>query len=135
MRDHLKESMSMLLGHPNILGLHAARAAYQHGQPWLDAALNYLEANRNVLFDFVQEQLPGVEMWRPEGTFLAWLDCRGLGLDVSPFEFFLNQAKVALNDGQTFGSTGEGFVRLNFGCPRAMMEEGLERMRKAVVER
>ncbi|HCU56641.1 MAG TPA: putative C-S lyase [Anaerolineaceae bacterium] len=135
MRDHLKESMSMLLGHPNILGLHAARAAYQHGQPWLDAALNYLEANRNVLFDFVQEQLPGVEMWRPEGTFLAWLDCRGLGLDVSPFEFFLNQAKVALNDGQTFGSTGEGFARMNFGCPRAMMEEGLERMRKAVVER
>ena len=72
-------------------------------------------------------------MWQPEGTFLAWLDCRGLNLDVSPFEFFLNEAKVGLNDGKTFGSQGEGFVRLNFGCPRALLEEGLERMRKAIV--
>ena len=134
MRKHLKESMSMLLGHPNILGLYAARAAYQHGQPWLDAVLDYLEANRNYLFDFVQEQLPGIEMWRPEGTFLAWLDCRGLDLDVSPFEFFLSKAKVGLNDGQAFGATGAGFVRMNFGCPRALLEEGLERMRKAVAE-
>ena len=133
MRDHLKESMSMLLGHPNILGLHAARAAYQHGRPWLEAVLRYLEANRDYLHDYVRDQLPGVDMWRPEGTFLAWLDCRGLNLDVSPFEFFLNEAKVGLNDGKTFGSQGEGFVRLNFGCPRALLEEGLERMRKAIV--
>jgi cystathionine beta-lyase len=135
MREHLTRSMSMILGHPNILGLHAARAAYQHGQAWLDAALNYLEANRNYLWDTVQNQLPGVEMWRPEGTFLAWLDCRGLDLDVSPFEFFLNKAKVGLNDGQTFGASGAGFVRMNFGCPKALLEEGLERMRIALDER
>jgi cystathionine beta-lyase len=135
MREHLTRSMSMILGHPNILGLHAARAAYQHGQAWLDAALNYLEANRNYLWDTVQNQLPGVEMWRPEGTFLAWLDCRGLDLDVSPFEFFLNKAKVGLNDGQTFGASGAGFVRMNFGCPKALLEEGLERMRMALDER
>jgi cystathionine beta-lyase len=132
MRKQLDESMPMLLGHPNILGLHAARAAYQHGRPWLDAALQYLEANRDFLYDYVQNQLPGINMWRPEGTFLAWLDCRGLDLEVSPFEFFLNEAKVGLNDGLTFGSTGEGFVRLNFGCPRAVLEDGLDRMRKAV---
>lgn len=135
MRQHLQESMSMLLGHPNILGLHAMRAAYQHGRSWLDAVLTYLEANRDTLVDFVNEQLPGIEMWRPEGTFLAWLDCRGLDLDTTPFEFFLNEAKVGLNDGQTFGKAGAGFVRLNFGCPRALLEEGLERMRKAVVSR
>ena len=133
MRNHLDQSMSMILGHPNILGLHAARAAYQHGRPWLEAVLRYLEANRDYLHDYVRDQLPGVDMWRPEGTFLAWLDCRGLNLDVSPFEFFLNEAKVGLNDGKTFGSQGEGFVRLNFGCPRALLEEGLERMRKAIV--
>ena len=132
MRKQLDESMPMLLGHPNILGLHAARAAYQHGRPWLDAALQYLEANRDFLYDYVQDQLPGISMWRPEGTFLAWLDCRGLDLEVSPFEFFLNEAKVGLNDGLTFGSTGEDFVRLNFGCPRAVLEDGLDRMRKAV---
>ena len=132
MRKQLDESMPMLLGHPNILGLHAARAAYQHGRPWLDAALQYLAANRDYLFDYVQNQLPGINMWRPEGTFLAWLDCRGLDLEVSPFEFFLNEAKVGLNDGLTFGSTGEGFVRLNFGCPRAVLEDGLDRMREAV---
>ena len=132
MRKQLDESMPMLLGHPNILGLHAARAAYQHGRPWLDAALQYLEANRDFLYDYVQDQLPGISMWRPEGTFLAWLDCRDLDLEVSPFEFFLNEAKVGLNDGLTFGSTGEGFVRLNFGCPRAVLEDGLDRMRKAV---
>jgi cystathionine beta-lyase len=132
MRKHLTESMSMLLGHPNILGMFAARAAYQHGRPWLEEVLTYMEANRDYLFEFVRDQLPGVEMWRPEGTYLAWLDCRGLDLDVSPHQFFLEEAKVGLNDGKTFGTEGEGFVRLNFGCPRALLVEGLEKMREAI---
>lgn len=132
MRKRLSESMSMLLGHPNILGMHAARAAYQHGRPWLDAILKYLETNRDFLFDFVKVKLPGIKMWRPEGTFLAWLDCSGLELGTPPFEFFLKEAKVGLNDGKTFGDEGKDFVRLNFGCPHALLAEGLERMRKAV---
>lgn len=132
LRERLEGSMSMLLGHPNILGLHAAWAAYQHGRPWLDAVLKYLEANRDYLFNFVNEALPGVEMWRPEGTYLAWLDCRGLDLDIPPQEFFLKEAKVGLNDGAAFGTAGEGFVRLNFGCPRALLKEGLDRMQAAL---
>ena len=132
MRKHLTESMSMLLGHPNILGMFAARAAYQHGRPWLEEVLTYMEANRDYMFEFVRDQLPGVEMWRPEGTYLAWLDCRGLDLDVSPHQFFLEEAKVGLNDGKTFGTEGEGFVRLNFGCPKALLVEGLEKMREAI---
>ncbi len=132
MRKHLVDSMHYLLGHPNILGLHAARAAYKFGGPWLDALLVYLEKNRDLLLDFVGENLPGIRMWRPEGTYLGWLDCRELDLDVSPHEFFLNEGKIALNEGCQFGDPGEGFVRINFGCPRAMLIEGLQRMQSAL---
>jgi cystathionine beta-lyase len=133
MRKQLSESMRMLLGHPNILGLHAARAAYRDSQDWLDEALNYMEANRDFLVSFVSEELPGVDMWCPEGTFLGWLDCRGLDIDQSPAEFFLEKAKVGLNDGADFGVDGTGFVRINFGCPRQILVEGLERIKSAVM--
>ncbi len=116
----------------NLLGWTAAVAAYRDGQEWLDQLLPYLEANRDFLFDFVQRELPGVKMAKPEGTYLAWLDCREAGVGDDPCEFFLKQAKVALNDGKAFGRGGEGFVRLNFGCPRSMLEEALIRMKKAL---
>jgi cystathionine beta-lyase len=132
LRERLRSSMTMLLGHPNILGLRAALAAYREGRPWLDAVLAYMEANRDYLVDFVSEELPGVSIWRPEGTYLAWLDCQGLALDRSPQAFFLEEAKVGLNKGADFGETGAGFVRLNFGCPRALLETGLSRMKAAV---
>lgn len=132
LRERLGTSMTMLLGHPNILGMRAALAAYQAGQPWLDAALAYMAVNRDHLVDFVNETLPGVTVWKPEGTYLAWLDCRELDLDRTPQKFFLEEAKVGLNDGATFGEAGKGFVRLNFGCPRALLEEGLGRMKAAV---
>jgi len=131
-RKQLSESMCMLLGHPNILGLHAALAAYRDSQDWLDEALNYMEANRDFLVKYVSEELPGVDMWCPEGTFLGWLDCSGLNLDQSPGAFFLEKAKVGLNEGADFGHSGKGFVRLNFGCPRQMLREGLERMKTAI---
>ncbi|HOU14905.1 MAG TPA: PatB family C-S lyase [Anaerolineae bacterium] len=116
----------------NVLGYTAALAAYQEGQPWLDAVLRYLEANRDFVVAYVQEHMPGVTVAAPEGTYLAWLDCRAAGIPGNPHEFFLKQARVAMNDGATFGAGGEGFVRLNFGCPRALLEEGLERMRAAL---
>jgi cystathionine beta-lyase len=71
----------------------------------------------------------------PEATYLAWLDCREAGIPGNPHEFFLQRAGVALNDGATFGPGGAGFVRLNFGCSRALLAEGLERMRAAMVAR
>jgi cystathionine beta-lyase len=118
----------------NILGYTAALAAYRDGQPWLDDLLRYLEANRDFLTGYVAERLPGVSMVPPEGTYLAWLDCRAAGLPGDdPFTFFLERAKVALNDGATFGARGQGFVRLNFGCPRSQLEQGLERMREALL--
>jgi len=134
LKKRLCETMPMLLGHPNILGLHAAQAAYQSGRPWLRELLVYLESNRDYLADFVTHELPGVEMGVPEGTFLGWLDCRALGLE-SPHTFFLEEARVGLNDGETFGEIGRGFVRLNFGCPRALLTEGLTRMQTALHKR
>ena len=135
MRKTLSQSMRMLLGHPNILGLHAARAAYQEGAVWLGEVLDYLKSNRDYLYKTVDQELPGVTMWKPEGTYLGWLDCRALELDISPHDFFLKEAKVGLNDGADFGEGGKGFVRMNFGCPKVLLTEGLDRMKSAIEER
>jgi len=117
----------------NLMGLIAAEAAYIHGQEWLDQLLVYLEANRNFACDYVREEMPLIRMTKPEGTYLGWLDCRGAAIEGNPYRFFLNKARVALGDGNAFGRGGEGFVRLNFGCPRSMLAEALERMRTATV--
>jgi cystathionine beta-lyase len=117
----------------NIMGYTAAFAAYRDGDAWLADLLRYLEANRDFLVEYARRHLPGVSITPPEGTYLAWLDCRGAGLAAAdPFTFFLERAKVALNDGALFGRGGQGFVRLNFGSPRALLTEGLERMRRAL---
>jgi len=117
-----------------VLGYIAGLAAYRDEQAWLDALLVYLEANRDYLLEYITTRMPGIKCQRPEGTFLAWLDCRGTAIPGSPHKFFLEHARVALNDGGAFGAGGEGFVRLNFGCPRATLTEGLERMRAALEE-
>ncbi len=120
----------------NILGYTAALAAYRDGQPWLDDLLRYLEANRDFVVEFVRNKLPGLSMVAPDATYLAWLDCRAADLPGNdPHTFFLEQARVALNDGKTFGRGGSGFVRLNFGCPRVILTEALERMRRALERR
>ncbi len=117
----------------NVLGYTSTLAAYRDGQPWLDELLRYLEANRNFAVDYVRTKLPGVSTAPPEGTYLAWLDCRNApAAKDDPFNFFLDRAKVALNDGTAFGAPGQGFVRLNFACPRSLLTEGLERMRQAL---
>jgi cystathionine beta-lyase len=117
----------------NILGYTAMLAAYRDGQPWLDELLRYLEANRDFLVQYVRAHLRGLEVGVPEGTYLAWLDCRQAGIPGrDPYTFFLETARVGLSDGATFGRGGAGFVRLNFGCPRPMLTDGLERMRKAL---
>ncbi len=116
----------------NLLGMVAAKAAYQHGDEWLRQLLVYLEGNRDFLVDFVRNNLPGVQMGVPQATYLAWLDCRQSGIEQNPYQFFLEKARVALNDGETFGRGGKGFVRLNFGCPRSLLEEALVRMQQAL---
>jgi cystathionine beta-lyase len=122
-----------LVPRPGVMDFVAALAAYQHGQPWLDGALSYLEANRDFLADYVASNLPGVAMAKPEGTYLAWLDCRQAGIPGSCHKFFLEKARVAMNDGAMFGRGGSGFVRLNFGCHRSTLVAALERMRQALL--
>ena len=90
-------------------------------------------ANLDWLIQYVEVHLPGITMSRPEGTYLAWLNCREAGIPGNPHEFFLQRAKVAVNDGAKFGRGGEGFVRLNFACPRSMLAEALERMERALL--
>ncbi len=129
LRKQMKAGRGGMVGDVNLMGLTAALAAYRDGQPWLDELLVYLEGNRDLLVDYVNQKLPGVQTSAPEGTYLAWLDCRQTALPGKPFDFFLERARVVVNDGATFGQGGEGFVRVNFGCPRNLLVEGLERMR------
>lgn len=132
LRDKFREASRGLVGWVNVLGLTAALAAYQDEQEWLEQVLTYLEKNRDYLCNYVAQELPGITIAKPEGTYLAWLDCRSAGLPESPYNFFLEKARVGLNDGATFGEGGEGFVRLNFGCPHSTLAEALERMKVAL---
>lgn len=132
LREHFDEAVAGVVPHINVLGYTAALAAYRDGQAWLDALMDYLEANRDYVLDYIAAFMPAIECNLPEGTYLAWLDCRDAGIPGNPHEFFLERARVALNDGADFGSGGEGFVRLNFGCPRATLTAALERMRAAL---
>jgi cystathionine beta-lyase len=116
----------------NLLGFTATLAAYSDGQEWLDQALAYLETNRDQVADFVNREMPGIKMCVPEATYLAWLDCRRRGIPGNPCSFFLEHARVGLSDGADFGAGGEGFVRLNFACPRATLLEALDRMKAAL---
>ncbi len=117
----------------NVLGFVAGVAAYKYGQPWLDELRTYLTANRDYLVAFVNTQLPGITTTAPEGMFLAWLDCRNSRIPGSASEFFLEKSRVAMNEGKAFGAGGEGFLRFNFGCSRARVQEALERMREALL--
>lgn len=120
----------------NIIGYLAALVAYRDGQPWLEEVLGYLEGNRNFVDDYVHSRFAGVTTAPPEGTYLSWLDCRQANLPQNdPYTFFLEKAKVALNDGITFGPGGTGFVRLNFGCPRPLLQQALQQMEAALSQR
>jgi cystathionine beta-lyase len=133
-RKRYKHAARGLMGGINIMGFVGAVAAYRNGQEWLTQALAYLESNRDYVYAFVEKEMPGITVTKLEATYLAWLDCRAVGI-AHPYEFFLQNARVALNDGKIFGSGGEGFVRLNFGCPRSILDEALERMNNALIKK
>lgn len=132
LRARLHKAEEGIVPHPNVLGLTAMLAAYRDCQPWLDALLAYLTANRDYVVNYVEQHFPGVSITCPEATYLAWLDFREVPLPDTAYQFFLNEAQVALVDGKGYGSNGEGFARINFGCPRSMLTEALERMRAAL---
>ena len=126
-----KERSGFDLG--NALGIVAFEAAYRHGEAWLDELLPYLEGNVDLLEAFLADRLPEIKLIRPEGTYLALLDCRALGLAPDALnDFFLRRAGVYFSDGRMFGDEAAGFVRINFGCPRSVLREALERIERAV---
>ena len=119
------------LGGWGVASLAAARAAYGQGEPWLDGLLAYLRGNRELLYRAFPAGAP-IACLPVEGTYLAWLDCRGLGLDGPALdELFLKKAGVWLDGGAMFGRGGEGFMRLNFACQRATLTEAVRRIRSA----
>lgn len=132
MRKKFEAARRGLVGYPNVLGMHAARAAYEGGQEWLAELLVYLEGNRDALVDFVRTHLPAARITAPEGTYLAWLDLSEYNLEPSPCAYLVEHARVGLNDGKDFGQAGTGHVRINFACPRSTLMEALERMRIAL---
>ncbi len=132
LRSQYRQARGHLVGTPNLMGYIAARAAYLEGDSWLAALLEYLEANRDFLVDYLAAHMPQLHVRAPEGTYLAWIDCRDAQIPDSPHTFFLEHGLVAFNDGAAFGPGGEGFVRVNFACPRRILQEGLQRMQSAL---
>ena len=117
----------------NPFSLVGFEAAYNHGEEWLSELLVHLEGNAQYVADFVKERLPEIKTVKPEGTYLMWLDFNGL--NIAPEEItdmLIKDAKVAMNDGASFGANGKGFARMNIACPRYMVEDAMARIEKAV---
>jgi len=137
LRQRYKKVVKCMAMHVSSLGLAAAQVAYSgECDDWLAALRVYLTENRDFAVEFVRREFNGMRTTVPDATYLAWLDCNELvrsgRITGTPHEFFRKQAKVALNEGKEFGPGGEGFVRLNFGCPRSRLAEALERMKAAL---
>ena len=127
-----QRNLNELFGY-NMIGITAIQAAYEGGEPWLNALMDYIESNYRLLEGFVGENLPGIQLVAAEGLYLAWLDCRALALDDAGLkQLFLQEAKVALEWGPNFGQEGSGFARLNLACPQTTLQQGLNRMQEAL---
>ncbi len=117
------------LSEPNIFAPIATIAAYRKGEAWRQQLIQYIEQNILFVEQYVAQHLPQVKVVRPEASFLIWLDCRALGLSHEALiDLFVNRARLALNDGEMFGHGGEGFMRMNVGCPRTVLQQALERL-------
>jgi cystathionine beta-lyase len=124
---------SLHLSNTNPFSITAFEAAYRGGEAWLDNLLIYLRNNRDFVSDYLTKNLPNVRLIQSQGTYLLWLDCRDLGMsDLQLKDFFVQQAKVGLNAGESFGQGGSGFMRLNIAAPRAVIAEALTRINNAL---
>lgn len=114
---------------PNAFGIFAAEAVYNEGERWLADVMTYIQANFVFLRDYLARHWPAVKVIEPEGTYLVWVDCRDLGLAQDDLmSRLINEARVQLNDGLSFGPEGEGFIRFNLATPRQVLEEALTRI-------
>lgn len=119
-----------------VMGLVACEAAYSKGEEWYRAMLSYVADNIAFTKRYVEENLHGVRMIEHEGTYLVWLDFREIGLSVDELEHLIvHKAKLWLDSGKIFGECGSGFQRINVACPRSVLTEALERIKKAIQEK
>ena len=117
----------------NPFSLVAFETAYEKCEDWLEELILHIDGNMQYVVDFIAEKLPEIKVVKPEGTYLMWLDFNGTKIPQDKIqEFLINEAKVAMNDGGSFGSNGKGFARMNMACPRYMVEEAMERIEKAL---
>lgn len=129
-RKFCKEMDRAGISQLSVLGLVATEAAYAHGDEWYAAMKNYVRDNIAFARAYVEENLPGVRMIDTQGTYLIWLDFRQTGLTVEQLDHkIIYEAGLWLDSGKIFGKTGEGFERINVACPRAVLQEALDRIR------
>ena len=133
LRQHFVEFMEACeLGNGHVFAFTAVEAAYSHGTEWLDQCLAYVQKNIDYVDHFLKEQLPRIKAIRPQASYLIWLDCRELGLTQEALnDFFVDQAHLALNNGEMFGKEGIGFMRLNVGSPRSIIEKAMLQLAEA----
>ena len=117
----------------NMIAMPACRAAYAYGETWLEELLLYLDGNLSLVRNFLKENLPQIKLMEPDGTYLLWLDFSALGMTDEELDTFMKEkAKVWMNIGSTFGDGGQGHFRMNIGSPRSVLEEALNRIKKAI---
>ncbi|WP_060679854.1 MalY/PatB family protein [Virgibacillus halodenitrificans] len=121
------------LGMLNTMGNVALETAYLHGEQWLDELLEILERNRNYVVEMFEKHSTGLKVVQTEGTYLLWIDCSNLNMNPEELkEFMIKKAKVGLNPGASYGVEGNQFMRMNIACPKATLEEGVNRLVKAI---
>lgn len=119
----------------SYFGLTAVESAYRYGEPWLEQLLDYVQGNLDLLVERFSSELPECKVMEPEGTYLAWIDCRSLSPDPAKLrKLMYEEAGVAFNEGSGYGSEGAGFLRINLACPRSLFEEGITRFIRAARE-
>ena len=118
---------------PNYMGITALTAAYEYGEEWLEELIRYLEGNIRIVREKLRETGGKIRLTEPEGTYLLWLDCRGMNMDDKELDdFFLYKTGIRFDAGTMFGSGGNGFTRMNIACPESVLTEALDRIINAI---
>ena len=124
---------SLHLNSGNIFGHVAMQAGYKQGAEWLDQLMEYLQGNVDFLRSYLNENIPSIKLIEPEASYLLWLDCRSLSIETEKLnKLLIEKAGLALNKGTTFGADGEGFLRINIGCPRSILQKALEKIKLTI---
>ena len=133
LRQEIRRAFEVLhVSNTNPFSIAAFEAAYRGGEVWLDSLLIYLQGNRDFVYDYVAQYLPGIEVVPSQGTYLLWLDCRDMGMNDGELrDFFVREAKVGMNPGTVFGKNGSGYMRLNIASPRRAVADALDRIQMA----